>query len=86
MPEISRFFGIVIQMHFRDHVPPHFHAVYGSMEAKIQIAPLGLLHGDLSPRVLAFVVEWARMHQEELLDNWHRLQASEAPRRIAPLE
>jgi len=86
MPEISRFFGIVIRMYFRDHVPPHFHAAYGRMEAKIQIEPLGLLRGDLPPRVLAFVVEWGRIHQEELLDNWRRLQASEAPRRIAPLE
>ena len=86
MPEISRFFGIVIQMHFHDHVPPHFHAIYGSLEATIRIAPLGVLRGDLPPRVLAFAVEWARMHREELLDNWRRLQASEAPRRIAPLE
>jgi len=69
MPEISRYFGIVIRMYFRDHVPPHFHAAYGRMEAK----------------VFALVVEWGRIHQKELLDNWRRLQASEAPRRMVPL-
>ena len=47
------------------------------MEAKIQIAPLGLMQGDLPPRVLAFVVEWGRIHQEELLENWRRLQATD---------
>jgi len=86
MPEISRFLGIVIRMYFFDHAPPHLHAAYGSAEARVQIAPFGLMDGSLPPRVLALVVEWATLHQAELLENWRRLQADEPPVRIAPLE
>ncbi|MBI2403205.1 MAG: DUF4160 domain-containing protein [Gemmatimonadetes bacterium] len=86
MPEISRFFGIVIRMYFNDHEPPHFHAFYAGSEAQLGIAPVGILRGDLPPRALALVVEWASVHQRELLDNWHRLHTDEPPRRIPPLE
>lgn len=86
MPEISRFLGIVIRMYFLDHEPPHFHAAYAEAEAQIQIQPIGLLGGSLPPRALALVVEWATLHQAELLENWRRLHADEAPFRIAPLE
>ena len=86
MPEISRFFGIVIRMYFDDHVPPHFHALYSGAEALVQIAPVGLMGGDLPPRALALVVEWARLHEGELLENWRRLHSEEPPTRIAPLE
>ncbi|MGE0552562.1 MAG: DUF4160 domain-containing protein [Gemmatimonadales bacterium] len=48
--------------------------------------PVGVLDGDLPPRVLALLVEWAPLHQDELLDNWHRLHRDEPPLRIAPLE
>jgi hypothetical protein len=40
MPEISRFFGIVIRMYFNDHVPPHFHAFYGDDEVEVGIKPI----------------------------------------------
>ena len=86
MPEISRFFGIVIRMYFLDHVPAHFHAYYGGSEARLRISPLGVLSGDLPPRALALIVEWAKLHESELLDNWRRLHSDEPPRRIAPLE
>jgi hypothetical protein len=86
MPEISRFFGIVIRMYFFDHDPPHFHAIYGEAEAKVRIAPFGLLAGSLPPRVLALVLEWATLHEEELMRNWRRLHHDEPPLRIAPLE
>jgi hypothetical protein len=86
MPEISRFFGIVIRMYFFDHEPPHFHASYGGSEARVRIEPIGVLSGDLPPRPLALVVEWARLHRSELLDNWCRLYSDEPPQRVAPLE
>ncbi len=86
MPEISRFFGIVIRMYFNDHDPPHFHASYAGAEAQIRIAPLGLLNGALPPRALALVVEWASVHERRLLDNWRRLHSDQPPERIAPLE
>ncbi|MGQ0816341.1 MAG: DUF4160 domain-containing protein [Gemmatimonadota bacterium] len=86
MPEISRFLGIVIRMYFFDHEPPHFHASYGNAEAQVRIDPIGLLGGDLPPRVLALVVEWATLHKPELQENWRRLHSDEPPQRIAPLE
>ncbi|MBI1723998.1 MAG: DUF4160 domain-containing protein [Gemmatimonadetes bacterium] len=86
MPEISRFFGIVIRMYFDDHQPPHFHAFYGGAEAQFRITPIGLMDGELPPRALAMVVEWGSLHEAELLENWRRLHADEPPARIAPLE
>lgn len=86
MPEISRFFGIVIAMYYNDHAPPHFHVRYGEQKALIAIETLSVLEGKLSGRTLALVVEWAALHREELLENW-RLARTEAPlRRIEPLE
>ena len=86
MPEISRFLGIVIRMYFLDHDPPHFRAAYAGAEAQIRIQPIGLLNGALPPRALALVVEWATIHQAELLDNWRRLHTDEPAAKIAPLE
>lgn len=86
MPEISRFLGIVIRMYFLDHNPPHVHALYGGVVARIRVTPVGLLSGSLPPRVLALVVEWASLHQAELHENWRRVHDGEAPVRIPPLE
>ncbi len=57
MPEISRFFGIVIYMYFDDHLPPHFHARYSGFEAVVDIESLTVLAGSLSHRALGMVVE-----------------------------
>ena len=84
MPEISRFFGIVIAMFFNDHPPPHFHARDGGQRAILAIETFAILEGDLSPRVLGLVVEWA--HREELMENWRRARNMEALIPIAPLE
>ena len=59
MPEISRFFGIVIKMFFSDHAPPHFHAEYAEHEALVAIETLELVRGELPRRALALVLEWA---------------------------
>lgn len=63
MPTISRFYGIVIQMFFRDHSPPHFHAVYQEHDLMIGISPIRLLQGDAPARVKSMVLEWAALHQ-----------------------
>jgi hypothetical protein len=73
-------------MYFFDHDPPHFHATYSGSEAQLRIRPVGLMDGTLPPRALALVVEWARLHEAELLENWRRLGSDEPPARIAPLE
>ncbi len=86
MPEISRFFGIVIAMYYDDHAPPHFHAVYGSEKAEFGIDPPGLLKGHLSPRALALVTEWAALHQTELIEAWGDRATGQRPRKIEPLQ
>ena len=85
MPEISRFFGIVIRMYFDDHNPPHFHAFCGGREAQCGIEPIGLLDGGLPSRAVSMVVEWAALHQPELMRNWHRLHSEQPVERIEPL-
>ena len=85
MPEISRFYGIVIRMYFREHGPPHFHAHYGDAQALIRIDNLAVLQGRLPPRAHGFVIEWAALHQTELQEAWQRVQRQEAPGKIAPL-
>ena len=86
MPEISRFFGIVIKMFFDDHDPPHFHAEYAGSVALIGIRTLAVFSGRLPPRAMGLVIEWATLHQQELLADWERAQAQQDLRPIAPLE
>lgn len=86
MPKISEFFGISIYMYYREHGPPHFHALYGSQEALIAIADLSILRGRLSPRALGLVTEWASQHQDELARNWERARSHEPLDQIEPLE
>lgn len=83
MPEVCRFLGIIITMYFNDHNPPHFHVRYGEFRAILRIQPLVLLDGDLPPRVLGLVMEWAGLRQRELLENW-TLLAREG--RLMPIE
>ena len=85
MPEISRFFGIVIQMYYDEHAPPHFHALYSGDEAQITIDPIRLWHGDLPQRALSLVIEWAALHQRELMENWNLARQDQRPRKIQPL-
>jgi len=85
MPEISRFFGIVIAMYWDEHNPPHFHALYGDDEVLIDIRTLSVFSGRLPPRALGLVIEWATLHQEELMDDWKRAQGQEQLLKIPPL-
>jgi hypothetical protein len=79
MPEISRFFGIIIAMYYSDHEPPHFHARYGKQKAVVSIDSSVILEGRLSARLLGFVIEWANLHQEELAENWDLARQQKTP-------
>ena len=85
MPEISRFYGIIIAMFFDDHNPPHFHARYGKERMAIEISSLRVLEGHISPRALGLVIEWASQHQEELLHDWELAKSNQTPIKIEPL-
>lgn len=85
MPEISRFYGIIIRMYFDEHNPPHFHAIYSGVEAQVALDPIGLVEGDLPSRALSMVLEWTALHQRELLDNWERLRTDQPPQKVKPL-
>jgi hypothetical protein len=86
MPEISRFFGIVIRMYFNDHLPPHFHADYGEYAAELTIETLDIIRGRLPQRVLGLVLEWAVIHRNELREDWERARVKEPLVSIPPLE
>ena len=85
MPEVCRFYGIVIRMYFGDHAPPHFHARYGEHEAVISIETLTVLGGNLPPRALGLVMEWAALRREELREAWEQGQSLTPIRAIEPL-
>jgi hypothetical protein len=86
MPEISRFFGIIIKMYYNDHQPPHFHAEYAEHVAEITIETFEVLKGNLPRRVMGLVLEWASLHRDELRTNWIRARAQENVQPIAPLD
>ena len=86
MPEISRFFGILIYMFYREHQPPHFHAVYGEHKALVAIDTLAVIAGRLPPRALGLVTEWATIHQEELRIVWQQAMHHEKMNKIEPLK
>ncbi|MGB3293445.1 MAG: DUF4160 domain-containing protein [Phormidesmis sp.] len=70
MPEVARFYGIVIKIFFGDHPPPHFHAVYGEYNALISIESLDIIEGDLPKRAQKLVIDWASLYQQDLLQMW----------------
>jgi len=85
MPEISRFYGIIIAMFYDDHNPPHFHARYGKASAAIGIDSLRGLEGGIPHRALGLTMEWASQHQKELLNNWNLAKKNKPPKSITPL-
>ena len=86
MPEISRFFGIIITLYYNDHPLPHFYVRYGKQKAIVGINPLTILEGELSTRTWNLVREWALEHQVELLENWERARLAKPLEPIEPLE
>jgi hypothetical protein len=85
MPELSRFFGIIITMQFADHSPPHFHARYGEFGISMTIDD-GIPVGRCPVRVQRLVHEWWELHQAELMANWDRLHAGQPVKPIPPLD
>ena len=86
MPEICRFYGIVIYMNYRDHIPPHFHARYGEYKIAIGIDDFALIDGFLPPKALGLVMEWAVVHKEELFKNWYAAMEKKQLSSIEPLK
>ena len=85
MPELCRFLGIIIAMYYRDHGPPHFHAIYGEHEVTVEIET-GAVNGRFPTRALSLVQEWRQAHQRELLEDWALAKDREPLKKIAPLE
>ena len=82
---MSRFFGIVIAMFYREHEPPHYHATYAEHRATIQIESVEV-SGTLPKRALNLVLEWHNLHKEELEENWRRARSNHPLLKIPPLE
>ncbi|MBK1693937.1 transcriptional regulator [Chromatium weissei] len=86
MPTISMFYGILIQMFWDEHAPPHFHATYGEYKATIDIYALTIREGALPRRATQLVLDWTELHQAELIRNWELCRANHQPQPIAPLK
>ena len=86
MPEISRFYGIIISIFYDEHNPPHFHARYGKNKVAIDIRTLEALEGKIPPRALKMVKEWASQHQLDLMHGWELAQANKPLEKISPLD
>ena len=85
MPELSRFYGIVIKMYYNDHNPPHFHAEYGNDQMVVDVNTLAVIGGRIAPRATGLVMEWAAQHQGELQHAWQQARHMEPLDRIDPL-
>ena len=89
MPELARFFGIIIRMYMEFDAPhhePHFHAYYQDDVAIYTIDPVELIGGRLPKRQQRLVEAWAELHQPDLLSDWELLQLGKLPKKIAPLQ
>ena len=85
MPIISNFFGIIIRMFFNEHAPPHFHVEYAEYKASVNIQTLEVIDGNLSRRAQELVLDWAELHQKELLEDWELCRQHMEPKKIEPL-
>lgn len=85
MPEISRFYGIVIAMFYNEHNPPHFHADYGNYKIMINLDD-EIVTGFMPKRALKLIFEWMELHKDELYENWEKCQKGEIPIGINPLK
>ena len=86
MPIISAFFGIIIRMYFDDHVPPHFHAEHAGQHATFDFSGRLLAGSIRSATARKLVRQWARAHEDELVENWNRAKKLQPLAQIAPLE
>ena len=85
MPELCRFYGIVIRMFWADHPPPHFHAIYGEHEALVNIETSEIIEGSLPLGARSLVMQWISLHHDELLEKWQLAKQLKPLGRIEPL-
>jgi hypothetical protein len=85
MPVISLFYGIIVEMFYNEHIPPHFHARHGEYRAVIDIASGDVLEGELSRRYLRLVEAWLELNRESLMANWQLALEGREMFKIAPL-
>ena len=88
MPEISRFFGIIIRMYAEPGAPhqrPHFHAYYQDNVAVIALDDIELIAGSLPRKQQRLAEAWAELHLDELRYNWEQLHEGQLPQKIDPL-
>ena len=85
MPELSRFFGIVVRMRYNDHAPPHIHVQYGEHRAVIDI-DTGLVRGSLPPRALGMALEWTRLRRHQLAEAWDLARQRRPLKPVQPLD
>ncbi|MBD3777545.1 MAG: DUF4160 domain-containing protein [Campylobacterales bacterium] len=86
MPTISTFYGIIIQMFYGDHAPPHIHVKYSGHEAIVDFQRHEIIKGSLPRRAANLVLDWVELHQTELMEDWELCTNNQAPKPIAPLE
>lgn len=85
MPELARFYGIVVQVYYGDHFPAHFHVQYSGHSAKVDIETLAVIEGDLPARAKGLVIEWATLHRDELREAFNKAANLQQPGSIDPL-
>ena len=81
MPEISRFYGIIIKMYFKpkEHEPSHIHALYGEYMGEFNVRTLEMIQGDLPSKAQELVTEWLKRHQSELQAMWDAQKIEKLP-------
>ncbi|OFX24196.1 MAG: transcriptional regulator [Bacteroidetes bacterium GWA2_31_9] len=84
MPEISRFYGIIIKMFYKEHNPPHFHIEYQDYKAIITIKE-GIVEGQMPKTALKLVFEWLELHKNELMQNWKSMEEKKPLNKVEPL-
>lgn len=86
MPEISRFFGIIIRMYYDDHNPPHFHVQFHGEKAVFDFQG-NILRGNLMSKTATKLVrEWVDLHHVELVEDWRLAQEGKEIKKIDPLD
>ncbi len=86
MPEISRFFGIIIRMYYDEHNPPHFHVEYQGNNALFDLNG-NTVKGDLrSHTARKLVREWVDLHSNEIALNWELARDEKELNKIDPLD
>ena len=85
MPTVSAFYGIIIEIRYDDHNPPHFHAIYNEYEALFDFDG-NIIKGEFPPKKAKMVSVWADIHKEELDTGWKMAKIGKEPYDIPPLK